>query len=59
MKEELGSGKQCSYQQVKKFLGYESHRMKGENMRIVTMTVILGLPLVALDQQPEPQQTQG
>ncbi len=28
-------------------------------MRIVTMTVILGLPLMALGQQAEPQQTQG
>jgi len=33
--------------------------MKGRNMRIVTLTVILGLPLVALGQQAEPQQTQG
>jgi hypothetical protein len=33
--------------------------MKGKNMRIVTMTVILGLPLMALGQQAEPQQTQG
>src|SRR5436190_278428 len=33
--------------------------MKGINMRIVTMTVILGLPLMALGQQAEPQQTQG
>ena len=33
--------------------------MKGNNMRIVTMTVILGLPLMALGQQAEPQQTQG
>jgi hypothetical protein len=32
--------------------------MKGKNMRIVTMTVILGLPLMALGQQAEPQQTQ-
>jgi hypothetical protein len=28
-------------------------------MRILTMTVILGLPLMALGQQAEPQQTQG
>ena len=28
-------------------------------MRIVIMTVILGLPLMALGQQAEPQQTQG
>jgi len=28
-------------------------------MKIVTMTVILGLPLMALGQQAEPQQTQG
>ena len=41
------------------FLGYEVHGMKGKNMRIVTMTVILGLPLMALGQQAEPQQTQG
>src|SRR6266481_8411408 len=33
--------------------------MKGKNMRIVTMTVILGLPLMALGEQAEPQQTQG
>jgi hypothetical protein len=33
--------------------------MKGRNMKIVTMTVILGLPLMALGQQAEPQQTQG
>ena len=32
--------------------------MKGKNMRIVTMTVILGLPLLAFGQQGEPQQTQ-
>ncbi len=48
-----------SYQQVQKFLGYEVQGMKGNNMRIVTMTVILGLPLMALGQQAEPQQTQG
>src|SRR6266496_5822835 len=28
-------------------------------MRILTLTVILGLPLMALGQQAEPQQTQG
>jgi len=28
-------------------------------MRVLTMTVILGLPLMALGQQAEPQQTQG
>ncbi len=28
-------------------------------MRIITLTVILGLPLMALGQQAEPQQTQG
>ena len=28
-------------------------------MRILTMTVILGLPLMALGQRAEPQQTQG
>ena len=28
-------------------------------MRILTITVILGLPLMALGQQAEPQQTQG
>jgi hypothetical protein len=32
--------------------------MKGKNMKIVTLTVILGLPLMALGQQAEPQQTQ-
>jgi hypothetical protein len=32
--------------------------MKGEIMRILTMTVILGLPLMALGQTAEPQQTQ-
>ena len=48
-----------SYQQVQNFLGYEVQGMKGKNMRIVTMTVILGLPLMALGQQAEPQQTQG
>ena len=32
--------------------------MKGKNMRLVTMTLILGLPLMALGQQAEPQQTQ-
>lgn len=44
---------------AKKILGYEVQGMKGRNMRIVTMTVILGLPLMALGQQAEPQQTQG
>ena len=44
---------------AKNFLGYEVQTMKGRNMRIVTMTVILGLPLMALGQQAEPQQTQG
>jgi hypothetical protein len=48
-----------NYQQVQKFLGYEVQGMKGKDMRIVTMTVILGLPLMALGQQGEPQQTQG
>jgi hypothetical protein len=33
--------------------------MKGKHMRIVTLTVILGLPLAALGQQAEPQQTQA
>jgi hypothetical protein len=33
--------------------------MKGGIMRILTMTVILGLPLMALGQTAEPQQTQG
>jgi hypothetical protein len=28
-------------------------------MRILTLTVLLGLPLMALGQQAEPQQTQG
>ena len=32
--------------------------MKGKNMKLVTMTLILGLPLMALGQQAEPQQTQ-
>src|SRR5258705_7555650 len=32
---------------------------KGEIMRILTLTVILGLPLMALGQTAEPQQTQG
>ena len=32
---------------------------KGEIMRILTLTVILGLPLMALGQTTEPQQTQG
>jgi hypothetical protein len=45
--------------QDQKFLGYELQGMKGKNMRIVTITVILGLPLMALGQQAEPQQTQG
>jgi hypothetical protein len=47
-----------TYQQDQNFWGYEVQRMKGKNMRIVTMTVILGLPLMALGQQAEPQQTQ-
>ena len=47
-----------TYQQDQNFLGYEVQGMKGKNMRIVTMTVILGLPLMALGQQAEPQQTQ-
>jgi len=33
--------------------------MKGKNMKIVTMTALLGLPLMALGQQADPQQTQG
>jgi len=33
--------------------------MKGKIMRILTITVILGLPLMALGQTAEPQQTQG
>src|SRR5436309_10223048 len=48
-----------SYQQGQKSLEYEVQGMKGKNMRIVTMTVILGLPLMALGQQAEPQKTQG
>src|SRR5439155_14671980 len=32
---------------------------KGGIMRILTLTVILGLPLMALGQTAEPQQTQG
>jgi hypothetical protein len=47
-----------TYQQDQNLWGYEVQRMKGKNMRIVTMTVILGLPLMALGQQAEPQQTQ-
>jgi len=47
-----------SYQQDQNSLGYEVQEMKGKNMRIVTLTVILGLPLMALGQQTEPQQTQ-
>src|SRR2546421_5456163 len=34
-------------------------RIKGEVMRILTITLILGLPLMALGQTAEPQQTQG
>jgi hypothetical protein len=48
-----------SHLQGQKFLGYELQGMKGRNMRIVAMTVILGLPLMALGQNAEPQQTQG
>src|SRR6266487_6002851 len=33
--------------------------MKGGIMRILTLTVLLGLPLMALGQTAEPQQTQG
>ena len=51
-------GKNLTYQQDQNSLGYEVQRMKGKNMRIVTMTVILGLPLMAFGQQAEPQQTQ-
>ncbi|MGC1321429.1 MAG: hypothetical protein WA849_04550 [Candidatus Udaeobacter sp.] len=51
-------GKNLTYQQDQNSLGYEVQRVKGKNMRIVTMTVILGLPLMALGQQAEPQQTQ-
>ena len=51
--------KKSQEQQVQNSLGYEVQEMKGKNMRIVTMTVILGLPLMALGQQGEPQQTQG
>ena len=51
-------GKNLTYQQDQNSLGYEVQKMKGKNMRIVTMTVILGLPLMALGQQAEPQQTQ-
>jgi cytoskeletal protein RodZ len=50
--------KNLTYQQDQNSLGYEVQRMKGKNMRIVTMTVILGLPLMAFGQQAEPQQTQ-
>jgi len=33
--------------------------MKGGKMRLLTVTAILGLPLMALGQTTEPQQTQG
>jgi hypothetical protein len=38
---------------------HESCGMKGKIMRIVTMTVILGLPHMALSQTADPQQTQA
>jgi hypothetical protein len=47
-----------SYPQVRSFLAYELIGRKGGVMRIVTMTVILGLPVMALGQR-EPQETQG
>jgi hypothetical protein len=40
-------------------LGDANYRGKEGIMRILTLTVILGLPLMALGQTAEPQQTQG
>jgi cytoskeletal protein RodZ len=40
-------------------LGDAKYRGKGEIMRILTLTVILGLPLMALGQTAEPQQSPG
>ena len=54
----MAFAKNLTYQQDQNSLGYEVQGMKGKNMKIVTLTVILGLPLLALGQQAEPQQTQ-
>jgi hypothetical protein len=43
-----------------KFFGDTNYRGERRNfMKILTITAILGLPLMALGQQAEPQQTQG
>jgi hypothetical protein len=44
---------------VQNFSGYELIGRREKLMRLLTLTVILGLPLMALGQQAEPQQTQG
>jgi hypothetical protein len=49
---------QLSDRRGPKFLG-DTNTEKGGKMRLLTMTVILALPLMALGQTTEPQQTQG
>jgi hypothetical protein len=50
---------ECRKNAGPKAWGDTNHRGKEGIMRILTLTVILGLPLMALGQNAEPQQTQG